>query len=279
MQDAKRLAAALGLSSREARAEAELLLTRALGITKARLLAHPELGLAAERSARYRAFLARRMQGEPVAYILGEREFFGLTFAVDPAVLIPRPETELLVELALDRIPEHEPCSVLDIGTGSGCIAVAIAHLRPHARLIATDLSATALAVGKTNAARHAAGNVEFRCGDCFEPVEGERFDLIVSNPPYVATADPHLAQGDLRFEPKRALTSGADGLHMLRTVIGQARAHLHEGGWLLLEHGYDQADAVRALLTDAAFTGVFAERDLAGHLRAAGGVVTAPRS
>ena len=276
MQDAKRLAAALGLSNREARAEAELLLTRALGITKARLIAHPELGGEAERNARYREFIARRMQGEPVAYILGEREFYGLTFEVDPAVLIPRPETELLVELALARIRAEEPCSVLDIGTGSGCIAIAIAHLRPRAQVIATDLSPAALAVARGNAVRHATGNVEFREGDCFDPVPGARFDLIVSNPPYVAGADPHLVQGDLRFEPKRALTPGVDGLQMLRAIIGQARRYVREEGALLLEHGHDQAEAVRALLVDAGFTGVIGERDLAGQLRAAGGV--APR-
>jgi len=272
LHDARQLAGALGLSEQEARAEVELLLTRVLGISKARLVAHPELAQQAEASDRYRDWLRRRMAGEPVAYILGEREFFGLAFHVDPAVLIPRPETELLVELALASLPQGPTVSVLDLGTGSGCIAVAIARLRPEARVVATDVSTAALAVAAANVSRHAASNVELRQGDCFEAVTVERFDLIVSNPPYVAEGDPHLGRGDLRFEPKRALTSGADGMQMLRTITAQAPRYLLAGGWLLLEHGYDQADRVRSLLVDAGFSELTSERDLAGHLRVSGG-------
>jgi release factor glutamine methyltransferase len=274
MHDAKRLAEALGLSSRDARAEVELLLVRALDIPKARLLARPERAAEAGRNPRYLEYLERRLAGEPIAYILGEREFYGLGFRVTPDVLIPRPETELLVELALARIPEGEPTRVLDVGTGSGCIAVAIAHLRPCASVVATDISAAALQAARENADRHAAQNVEFRSGDGLAPVRGERFDLILSNPPYIAQDDPHLLQGDLRFEPKLALTSGADGLVVLRAIIAQAPAQLKVGGWLLLEHGYDQAEPVRALLASGGLAGVFTERDLAGQPRVSGGRV-----
>jgi release factor glutamine methyltransferase len=272
MHDAKRLADALGLASRDARAEAELLLVRALDISKARLLAHPELAEEASRNVRYLEFLERRLAGEPIAYILGEREFYGLDFRVTPDVLIPRPETELLVDLALARIPEDERRRVLEVGTGSGCIAVAIAHLRPRTSVIATDVSSAALAVAQENARRHAAHNVEFRCGDGFAPVRAERFDLILSNPPYVAQDDPHLLQGDLRFEPKLALTSGADGLVALRAIIAEAPDRLQAGGWLLLEHGHEQGEAVRALLVSRGFRGVFTEPDLARHPRVSGG-------
>jgi release factor glutamine methyltransferase len=272
MHDAKRLADALGLASRDARAEAELLLVRALNIPKARLLAHPELAEEASRNVRYLEFLERRLAGEPIAYILGEREFYGLDFRVTPDVLIPRPETELLVDLALARIPEDERRRVLEVGTGSGCIAVAIAHLRPRTSVIATDVSSAALAVAQDNARRHAADNVEFRCGDGFAPVREERFDLILSNPPYVAQDDPHLLQGDLRFEPKLALTSGADGLVALRAIIAEAPDRLQAGGWLLLEHGHEQGEAVRGLLAGRGFRGVFTEPDLAGQPRVSGG-------
>ena len=272
MDDARRLADALGLSSRDARAEAELLLTRALGVSKARLAAHPELAAEARSNPVYVRYLERRLSGEPVAYILAEREFYGLDFHLTPDVLIPRPETELLVDLALARIPEDEPRAILDIGTGSGCIGVALARLRPRARVIATDISPAALAVAGRNACRHALANLELRLGDGFAPVPDERFDVIVSNPPYLAAGDPHLQMGDLRFEPKHALTSGADGLRCIRTIIAQARAHLVADGWLLLEHGYDQEEAVAALLVASGLTDVFTARDLAGLPRVGGG-------
>jgi release factor glutamine methyltransferase len=271
MDDATRLARALGLSRRDALAEAELLLARALGIGRARLVAHPELAAESRRHPRYLEYLERRVAGEPVAYILGEREFYGLTFRVTPDVLIPRPETELLVELALSRIPEGEPLRLLDIGTGSGCIAVTLAQLRPRARVIATDASAAALEVARSNARRHGLENVEFRLGDAFAPVVGERFAVIVSNPPYVARGDPHLIQGDLRFEPKQALTSGAEGLDLTRVLVAGAHSHLEAGAWLLLEHGHDQGDAVKALMRAAALGSLFTERDLAGLARVSG--------
>jgi release factor glutamine methyltransferase len=265
------LAQALGLSGREARAQVQLLLARALGISKARLVAHPQLVAEAAAHPLYREYLQRRLAGEPVAYILGEREFYGLRLRVTPAVLIPRPETELLVDLALARIPEGKPCDVLDIGTGSGCIAVAVAHARPACRIIATDVSEAALAVARENAALHTSGNVELRRGECFAPVAGVRFDLILSNPPYVAQGDAHLACGDLRFEPVPALVSGPDGLSALRAIIAQAAAHLRAAGWLLLEHGSDQGDSVRSAMQQCGYQELFTERDLAGLPRVSG--------
>ncbi len=265
MNDATRIAQALGLSRRDALAEAQLLLARALGIGRASLLAHPELAAEGRRHPRYLEYLERRLAGEPIAYILGEREFYGLVFRVTSDVLIPRPETELLVELALARSPEGEPLRLLDIGTGSGCIAVTLARLRPRASVIATDTSAAALEVARSNAREHGVESIEFRPGEAFAPVVDERFDVIVSNPPYVAQDDPHLLQGDLRFEPKQALTSGGDGLALTRVLVARAPSHLQTGGWLLLEHGHDQGDAIRALMGAAGLGSVFTERDLAG--------------
>ncbi len=265
MNDATRIAQALGLSRRDALAEAQLLLARALGIGRASLLAHPELAAEGRRHPRYLEYLERRLAGEPIAYILGEREFYGLVFRVTSDVLIPRPETELLVELALARIPEGEPLRLLDIGTGSGCIAVTLARLRPRASVIATDTSAAALEVARSNAREHGVESIEFRPGEAFAPVVDERFDVIVSNPPYVAQDDPHLLQGDLRFEPKQALTSGGDGLALMRVLVARAPSHLQTGGWLLLEHGHDQGEAIRALMGAAGLGSVFTERDLAG--------------
>ena len=200
-----------------------------------------------------------------MAYLLGDREFYGLAFKVTPAVLIPRPETELLVEVALERVAEDQSASILDLGTGSGCIAITLARLRPRARVVATDVSQQALAVAQENAAQHGAHNLELRLGDWFEPVAGERFDLVVSNPPYVAEADRHLTEGDLRYEPRLALSAGRDGLSMLRSIVQQAPQHLHDAGWLLLEHGYDQGPAVHALLLQHGFHDVLTRADLAG--------------
>lgn len=271
MNDATRLGQALGLTRRDALAEAELLLRRALGISQARLAAHPELADEGRRQPRYLEYLERRLAGEPVAYILGEREFYGLAFRVTADVLIPRPETELLVEFALARIPEGEPRRILDLGTGSGCIAVTLAHLRPQAKVTATDLSAAALEVARSNARRHGADNIDFRLGNAFAPVLDERFDVIVSNPPYVAQSDPHLLQGDVRFEPKQALTSGADGLDLVRVIVAQAPSQLEAEGWLLLEHGCDQEVALTDLIGAAGLGSAFTQRDLAGQPRVSG--------
>jgi release factor glutamine methyltransferase len=272
VQDAERLAAALGLSYREARFEAEALLMRALGIDRARLIAHPELIEGAAAAPAYRDSLQRRLQGEPVAYILGYREFYGLELEVTPAVLIPRPETELLVDCALARLPAWSAARVLDIGTGSGCIAIALVRARPAIHVVATDASLPALGVAARNAQRLGAGSIELRHGPGYRPVAGERFDLVLSNPPYIGADDPHLQQGDLRFEPKQALTPGADGMALLRELAAGAPAALQPGGWLLVEHGHDQAQSVFAALEAAGCDELFSAPDLAGHLRVSGG-------
>ena len=258
--------------SRIAPADARLLLQHALGKSHAQLLTHPEQVLTPAEEKLFLELVARRVSGEPVAYLIGEREFYSLNFKVSPAVLIPRPETELLVDLALERIPADHPCKVLDLGTGSGAIAISIAKHRPLAHVTAVDASDDAVAIARMNAQQLEANNVRIVAGDWFNSLAGEKFDLIVSNPPYVADGDPHLGQGDLRFEPQSALTAGVDGLDCLRVIIAAATIHLLAGGWLLLEHGYDQAEACGKLLTAAGFGEVFSSPDLAGILRVSGG-------
>lgn len=253
--------------------DARALLRSALGVSDAHLIAHPGQALTDEQRTRFLGWLDRRRAGEPVAYLTGAREFYGLAFKVTPAVLIPRPETELLVELALERLPVHGSRRALDLATGSGCVAIAIARHRPLARMTAADLSAAALAVARENAALHGA-NIELVESDWFAALDGRRFDLIVANPPYVAADDPHLGEGDLRFEPKLALVAGASGLECIGPLVAQAHAHLIPGGWLLFEHGYDQAERCRALLGRVGFEDVASWRDLAGHERVSGGRV-----
>jgi len=250
--------------------EARLLVAQALGTDRAWLIAHADDLVDEAQWEAASALLGRRRAGEPVAYILGRREFHGLDLTVTPDVLIPRPETELLVDLALARIGDAA-WRVLDLGTGSGAIAIAIANAAPAADVWAADASAAALAVAQSNAAQHAP-RVHFVVSDWFAGLRGERFELVVTNPPYVAADDPHLRQGDVRFEPRAALVGGADGLDCIRRLVGEARDHLVPGGWLLLEHGYDQADTVRALLAAAGYTGPASWPDLAGIPRVSGG-------
>jgi len=250
-----------GIDPREAR----LLLAAATGLPESALLASPEKILPHEAREQYLAFLARRAAGEPVAYILGRKEFYGMELEVTPAVLVPRPETELLVDLALAR----KPASLLDLGTGSGAIALALKRHLPSARVVAADASAEALAVAQRNAARFGL-DIEWRLGRWFAPLAGERFEGIVCNPPYVCVGDPHLAA--LPFEPRLALLAGADGLDAIRLVAREAPAHLVPGGWLLLEHGMGQNEAVRALLEAAGLETEAGWPDLAGIPRVAGG-------
>jgi release factor glutamine methyltransferase len=245
------------------RVDAELLLLHVLQQPRSWLFTHADDVPDMDVQTAYAALVERRAAGEPVAYITGRRGFWSLDLEVTPATLIPRPETELLVELALQRLPVAAACSVADLGTGSGAIALAIAHERPLARVVATDASAAALAVAKRNAQRHAIGKVSFVHGDWLAPLAGQRFDLIVSNPPYIEAADPHLAQGDLRYEPSNALASGDDGLDDIRRIVRDARTHLHPDAWLLFEHGWNQGEAARELLTQAGYTAVFTARDL----------------
>jgi release factor glutamine methyltransferase len=247
--------------------EARLLLAAATGFSEASVVAYPERQLSGETEARFRDYVERRARGEPVAYILGHKEFYGLELAVNPAVLIPRPETELLVDLALQRAF----ASVVDLGTGSGAIALAIKRQRPQARVVAVEASAAALVVAQRNAVKHGL-EIEFRHGRWLEPLAGERFDLILANPPYVAEGDAHLA--DLGFEPRGALVSGPDGLDAIREIVRDAPRHLSPGGWLLLEHGMGQDVPVRALLSQAGLEDVDSCPDLARIPRVAGGKV-----
>jgi release factor glutamine methyltransferase len=248
------------------RQEAEILLGAALGKTRAWLLAHPEQQiLDCDATDRYEAHVTRRAHGEPVAYILGEKEFWSLALEVTPAVLIPRPETELAVERALAHLPVDAPGRTLDLATGSGAIALAIAHERPRLRVFGTDVSSEAVAVARRNAARLHLANVEFHVGDWYAPVGDERFTLIVSNPPYVAEDDPRVDWSVRRYEPRGALFAGADGLRALRAVVSEAGAHLVNGGWLVVEHGDRQGPEARMLFARAGFEHVETRRDLAG--------------
>jgi len=273
LQDhSKQLEAALNLDSSSARIEVQCLLQSVLHLDRAHLLAHPEQVPDAEQYVQYMALLERRMGGEPIAYLIGEREFYGLTFKVSPATLIPRPETELLVEQALQHMPQHGTCRVLDLGTGSGAIALSIAYARPDADVVGVDSSLTALDVAHTNLIRLGLGNVRMLHSDWFGALRGERFDIIVSNPPYIAAGDAHLNRGDVRFEPRAALVSGADGLEDIRLIAAMAKEYLDGNGCLLFEHGYNQAAQVRVLLQSAGFTGVYSARDLSGIERVSGG-------
>ncbi|WP_028214776.1 peptide chain release factor N(5)-glutamine methyltransferase [Paraburkholderia mimosarum] len=258
--------------------EARILLMHVLGWRRTELITRGDQALDAARVDAYRALEARRVQGEPIAQLVGAREFYGLDFDVTPDVLIPRPETELLVETALSALDGIARPRVLDLGTGSGAIAVALASARPDARVWAVDRSTAALEVAARNAgklldARRPGGPLAFVAGSWYDTLDPAlRFDAIVSNPPYIASGDPHLEQGDLRFEPRGALTDEADGLSALRVIIEGAPGRLTPGGTLWMEHGYDQAAAVRALLETAGFADVRSECDLAGIDRISGG-------
>ena len=250
------------------RVDAEWLLAHALDRPPGWLWAHADDAVEAAARERFEALLSRRAAGEPVAYLTGTQGFWSLDLRVTPATLIPRPETERLVELALARLPADAPCRVADLGTGSGAIALAIARERPMAAVVATDASKAALAVAVANAQRNGIDNTWFRRGDWCEALGRERFDLIACNPPYIALGDPHLDHGDLRHEPPDALASGSDGLDAIRRIVRDAPAHLAPAGWLLLEHGWDQGEAVRALMAAAGFVDVATEPDLEGRDR-----------
>ncbi len=272
-----RIAAALGLAHRDARLDARVLAAHVLGVDAAWLIAHDTDPLNDAHVVVFDSLLAQRLEGMPIAYLVGAREFYGRSFLVSPDVLIPRPDTELLVERALAHIPPDQAMNVLDLGTGSGCIAITLALERPLARVTAVDRSTAALAIARRNADIHHA-RVEFLTSDWFAAftppsvLAKRRFGLIVSNPPYIVAADPHLARGDLRFEPLSALAAGHDGLADLRQLTAAACAHLEPGGALLLEHGYDQADAVLTLLREGGIPHPQSWADLSGILRVSGG-------
>ena len=256
------------------RLDARLLLEYATGCTHADLLARPETPVMAPAWAQFADWVERRATGEPLAYLVGEAEFRGRVFQVSPDVLIPRPETEVLIDLAVDRLKMQKTARVVDLGTGSGIVAISLALECPQAQVFAVDLSPGAISVARNNAGRLGA-RVEFRAGDWFAPLAGEAFDLVVSNPPYVADGDPHLAGDGLPFEPQMALSDcepGGNGLACIRRIVADAPAFLNPGGWLLFEHGYDQGEACRNLLTATGFKATFTHPDLAGTDRVSGG-------
>jgi release factor glutamine methyltransferase len=256
------------------RTDAQVIMAHVLGVNRAWVAANPMRILTESEDAKIEMLAVERAMGRPVAYLLGKREFYGYDFSVGPEVLIPRPETETLVEAALARLAPRDSC--LDLGTGSGAIAVTIACQRPEARLVAVDASVDAIELAKRNAEAHScAGRIEFLAGSWYDPVGARRFDVIVANPPYVAAGDPHLARGDLRFEPQQALTDGSrDGLDSIRAIVAGAAEHLNPRGWLLLEHGYDQAEAVSRILAEAGLRDRVSIPDLAGIPRVAGGKI-----
>jgi release factor glutamine methyltransferase len=253
--------------------EARALLRHACGVDDAYLVAHSDQALSLPQNAAYTALVARRAAGEPIAYIVGTREFFSLEFKVTPAVLVPRPETELLVEIALERIGTGSACSVLDLGTGSGCVAIAIAKHRPRARIVAVDRSVAALAVARENSACLGTSSLELLQSDWFAALGAQRFDLIVANPPYIAADDPHLQHGDLVAEPVDALVGGANGPECIRAIVVGAPRYLNPGASLVFEHGYDQAPLCRELLVAAGLADVFSRNDIAGIARVSGGL------
>ncbi len=264
------LARAIAQLGPDMRFEAEILLAHALNRPRAWLYAHADEALADDALTRFDGLLARRMGGEPVAQLIGRQGFWTLELRITPDVLIARADTELLVECALAVLPSDALRRVADLGTGSGAIALAIASERPLAELIAVDASVAALAVAQSNAkALGLSSRVQCLHGEWFAPLRGQRFDVVVSNPPYLAADDPHLDRGDLRFEPRSALASGSDGLDAIRAIIGSAPTHLREGGWLLLEHGWEQGAAVRALLEGIGFVEVATRRDIETRERA----------
>jgi release factor glutamine methyltransferase len=269
------------LDAIDARYESQLLLQHALKVDRAWLIAHDNDDIVADVEHQFNSLIQRRIDGEPMAYILGEREFYGLNLAVTPDTLIPRPDTETLVEAALAKIPvcetnqtldfdlrRNDEVSVLDLGTGSGAIALAIAKSRPQTNVVAVDASTAALEVAKKNASALQIPNVRFLLSNWFSVIAGERFDIIASNPPYIEATDSHLKQGDLRFEPISALASGADGLDDIRRIIDDCLIHLKPQGWLMFEHGYNQAESVRDLMAQTGLIAIETLKDLGGNDR-----------
>lgn len=252
--------------------DVRLLLQHVLQVNAAFLIAHGEQILTPDQITHFEQLVARRIAGEPVAYLTGEKGFYDLVFSVSPAVLIPRPETELLVEIALSKIPLDTPFEILDLGTGSGIIAITLAKHRPASRVIAVDRSPDALTVARQNVMQLAIENVTFDQSDWYAGLQDKKFDMIVANPPYVAEEDVHLTQGDLRFEPQTALVAQENGLRDLSVIIRHAPAHLRSAGWLLFEHGYDQAAACQKMLQHAGFSRIFTAPDLAEIERVSGG-------
>ena len=260
------------LTSPDARLEAELLLEAICAISRSRQFSHPDEQLREDQFEQYKSALERRLSGEPLAHITGRRGFWDVDLRVTPDVLIPRSDTEILVEQALQRIPYNARWQIADLGTGSGAIAIVIARERPQCELTATDNSAAALAVARENATALGVNNISFVAGSWGQPLKLRQFDVILSNPPYIRTDDPHMLRGDLPAEPIQALVSGSDGLDAIRRIIEDSATSLKPNGWLLLEHGYDQAAEVSALLQHAEFNEIYTQKDYGGNSRVTGG-------
>jgi release factor glutamine methyltransferase len=258
----------LQATSSTPRLDAEVLVMHACGLNRSGLVTHGHDALTDEQQHRLEMLLAQRRQGIPIAYLTGTREFWSLEFTVSPATLIPRPETELLVEKALAPVPQDAEWTIADLGTGCGAIALALAKERPHCRVIATDISPQALDVARSNAMKLGMTNIEFREGNWFEPLNDMQLDMIVSNPPYVRANDPHLDQGDVRFEPELALAAGPEGLDAIRQIALSAREHLNPAAWVLFEHGWDQAAAIGRLLHSLGYRNIVCYPDLGGRDR-----------
>ena len=256
------------LVSESARLDAEVLLAHSIGQSRSHLRAWPEKTLSETESRLFQALLRQRSQGTPVAYLLGEREFWSRSFKVNESVLIPRPDTELIIELALELLADQESCKIIDLGTGSGIIAITLAAERPKYQVLACDISQAALETATANAVRLKIGNIRFRLSNWFEQIDGDDFDMVISNPPYIAADDPHLGQGDVRFEPKQALISPEQGLYDIRMLADQARQHLKAGAYILIEHGYQQHFAVQAILQQYDYQNIITHCDLAGNPR-----------
>jgi release factor glutamine methyltransferase len=250
------------------RLDAEVLVIHVCGLDRSGIITHGQRELTDDQQYRLKKLVVRRCQGEPIAYITGTREFWSLEFKVSPATLIPRPETELLMEKALERIPRDAEWTIADLGTGCGAIALALAKERPRCRIIATDISPAALNVARSNAAKFGLTNIEFRDGNWFKPLADVKLDMMVSNPPYVRANDPHLQQGDVRFEPEQALAAGPEGLDAIRQIALSAREHLNPAAWLLFEHGWDQAAAIGQILHSLGYRNIVCYPDLSGRDR-----------
>ena len=272
--NSQRIVERLGLERSEAFSEMKVLIRHLLAVDAVWLIGHEADALEADQQLAFEALVQRRLNGEPIAYILGSREFYGLRLKTTPATLIPRPDTEILVETALAKIPQNSNLNVLDLGTGTGAVALAIAVQRPQTKVSAVDASHGALKVATENAQSLNLSNVRLLESNWFSALLSEKFDLIVSNPPYIAQHDEHLKQGDLRFEPISALASGVDGLDDIRKIIQAAPDYLNPNGWLMLEHGYNQADAVAVLLNARGFSQIEHAKDIAGTLRVTFGAI-----
>jgi release factor glutamine methyltransferase len=258
----------LHATSSTPRLDAEVLVMHVCSLVRSALITRGHCVLTGDQQHRLETLIARRRHGEPIAYLTGTREFWSLEFSVSPATLIPRPETELLVEKALAHIPQDAEWTIADLGTGCGAIALALAKERPRCRVIATDISPQALEVARSNAMKFGLTNIEFREGNWFEPLNDMQLDIIVSNPPYVRANDPHLDQGDVRFEPELALAAGPDGLDAIRQIALSAREHLNPAAWVLFEHGWHQTAAIGLLLHQLGYRNIVCYPDLGGRDR-----------